>query len=69
MQKYYDGISKSIEEVKTKAFEQLKENAEKLNANAIVGIKVDIDFTAANFITVCISGTAVKILKTRTNNG
>ncbi|WP_371270626.1 YbjQ family protein [Flavobacterium sp.] len=69
MQKFYDGISESIDEVKTKAFEHLKENADKLNANAVVGIKVDIDFTASNFITVFISGTAVKILKTRTNNG
>lgn len=63
MQKYYAGISESISEVKEKAFEQLKENAEKLNANAVVGIKVDIELTASNYVTVTVTGTAVNIIK------
>ena len=63
MQKYYAGISESIFEVKEKAFEQLKENAEKLNANAVVGIKVDIELTASNYVTVTVTGTAVSIIK------
>jgi uncharacterized protein YbjQ (UPF0145 family) len=65
MQKYYAGISESISEVKEQAFEQLKENAEKLNANAVVGIHVDIELTTSNFIAVTITGTAVSIVKKR----
>lgn len=63
MQKYYAGISESISEVKAQAFEQLKENAEKLNANAVVGITVDIELTASNYVTVSVTGTAVSIVK------
>lgn len=63
MQKYYAGISESVSEVKAKAFEQLKENAEKLNANAIVGITVDIELTTTNYVAVSITGTAVSIVK------
>ena len=63
MQKYYAGISESITEVKEQAFTQLKENAEKLNANAIVGISVDIELTTTNYVTVAITGTAVSIIK------
>ena len=40
MQKYYAGISESVSEVKDQAFEQLKSNAEKLNANAVVGRRI-----------------------------
>lgn len=65
MQKYYAGISESITEVKELAFTQLKENAEKLNANAVVGINVDIELTASNYVTVAITGTAVSIIKKR----
>jgi uncharacterized protein YbjQ (UPF0145 family) len=42
MQKYYAGISESISDVKDQAFANLKENAEKMNANAVVGIHVDV---------------------------
>ncbi|NHN26288.1 YbjQ family protein [Flavobacterium jejuense] len=65
MQKYYAGISESISEIKEQAFVQLKENAEKLNANAIVGIKVDIELTESSMISVSITGTAVSIIKKR----
>jgi len=65
MAKYYEGISESISEVKEQAFEQLKENAEKLNANAVVGISVDIELTNSNYVTVTITGTAVSIVKKR----
>lgn len=65
MEKYYAAISESISEVKEKAFSQLKENAEKLNANAVVGINVDIELTASNYVTVTITGTAVSIIKKR----
>lgn len=63
MQKYYASISESISEVKEQAFEKLKENANKLNANAIVGIKVDFQLTDSHLITVTITGTAVSVIK------
>lgn len=65
MQKYYAAISDSISEVKEQAFMQLKENANKLNANAVVGIKVDIELTTSNYVTVSITGTAVSIIQKR----
>ena len=63
MQKYYAGISESVTEVKEQAFEQLKANAEKLNANAVVGIHGDIEVTTSNYIAVSITGTAVSVIK------
>lgn len=63
MQKYYEGLSDSVSEVKAKAFKELEENAEKLNANAIVGISVDIEVTTSSYITVSVTGTAVSIVK------
>jgi uncharacterized protein YbjQ (UPF0145 family) len=63
MQKYYAGISESVSEVKDQAFEQLKLNAEKLNANAVIGINVDIELSTSNYVIVTITGTAVNIIK------
>jgi uncharacterized protein YbjQ (UPF0145 family) len=63
MQKYYAGVSESVSEVKEQAFEQLKVNAAKLNANAVVGIQVDIELTASNCVAVSVTGTAVSIVK------
>ena len=63
LQKYYAGISESVSEVKEQAFEQLKANAEKLNANAVVGIQVDMELTTSNYVAVSITGTAVSIIK------
>jgi uncharacterized protein YbjQ (UPF0145 family) len=63
MQKYYAGISESVSEIKDQAFEQLKSNAEKLNANAVLGINVDIELTTSNYVIVTITGTAVSIIK------
>ena len=63
MQKYYAGISESVSEIKDQAFEQLKSNAEKLKANAVVGINVDIELTTSNYVIVTITGTAVSIIK------
>lgn len=65
MQKYYAAISDSISEVKEQAFQQLKDNANNLNANAIVGIKVDIELTTSNYVAISITGTAVSIVKKR----
>jgi uncharacterized protein YbjQ (UPF0145 family) len=63
MQKYYAGISESISEVKEQAFEQLKQNAEKINANAVVGIQVDIEIKSSEYlIAATVTGTAVSIV-------
>ena len=63
MQKYYAAIGESIEEVKIAALEQLKENAEKINANAVVGINLDIEIrNNDNTIIVSATGTAVNIV-------
>jgi len=61
MSKYYKAISDSISVVKEQAFQALKDNANGLNANAIVGIKVDIELTTANYVMVSVTGTAVKV--------
>lgn len=63
LQKYYAAISESVTEVKEQAFEQLKTNAEKLNANAVVGITVDIELTTSNYVVVTVTGTAVSVIK------
>lgn len=63
LQKYYAGISDSVSEVKEQAFEQLKANAEKLNANAVVGVNVAIELTTSNYVIVTITGTAVSLIK------
>ena len=63
MQKYYEGISESIAEVKEQAFAKLNANAEKLNANAIVGINVEIELSNSAIIIVTVTGTAVSIIK------
>ncbi|MGE5942986.1 MAG: YbjQ family protein [Flavobacteriales bacterium] len=59
MQKYYAAMGESISEIKEQALQQLKENAEKLNANAVIGIKVDIELTVSSYVTVSVTGTAV----------
>lgn len=61
MEKYYQAISESMSEVKEQAFQQLQDHAKKLNANAIVGIKVDIELTSTNYIAVSVTGTAVSV--------
>lgn len=64
MSKYYEKYTLGLEKIKEKAFQNLKENAEKLGANAVVGIKVDVE-PLANSATllVSITGTAVVIIK------
>ena len=59
--KYYKALEDRIGVVKEAAFQKLRENAKKLNANAIVGIKVEIELTAHNYAMVSVTGTAVKV--------
>lgn len=61
MEKYYKAIAESMSLVKEQAFQQLQDNARNLKANAIVGIKVDIELTTSNYITVSVTGTAVLV--------
>lgn len=61
MSKYYKKIQESIDRVKETAFQRLQENAAKLNANAVVGIKVEIELTTSNYAMVSVTGTAVKV--------
>ena len=59
--KYYNKLQVSIETVKEEAFQTLQDNAAKLNANAVVGIKVEIELTTSNYAMVSVTGTAVKV--------
>ena len=61
MEKYYDAIESEVSKIKEEAFQKLKENAIKLQANAVVGIKVDIETTSTGATLVSITGTAVKV--------
>lgn len=61
IKKYYDTVGKEIEFVKEEAFKKLMENAIKLKANAVVGIKVDMEMTQSGITTVSVTGTAVKV--------
>lgn len=64
MSKYYEKYSLALESIKEKAFQNLRDNANKLKANAVVGIKIDVE-PLANSATllVSITGTAVVIIK------
>lgn len=59
--KYYKAIQQSIDITKEVAFQKLTENAVKLGANAIVGIKVEIEVLASNYAIVSVTGTAVEV--------
>lgn len=55
-------ISEIINKAKEEAFQNLKDNAIKLNANAIVGIKLDMETEAGSYFFVSVTGTAVKVI-------
>ncbi len=60
--KYYEAYADGLEKLKEQAFQKLKENAKKLNANAVVGIQIDVEPLANSATTfVSITGTAVKV--------
>lgn len=59
--KYYKAIQDSIDDVKENAFQSLLTNAQKIQANAVVGIKVDIEMTTSNYAMVSVTGTAVVV--------
>ncbi|MFP4844547.1 YbjQ family protein [Winogradskyella sp. PE311] len=61
MAKYSQKIQRSVDKVKETAFQTLQENATKLKANAVVGIKIEIELTTSNYPIVSVTGTAVKV--------
>ena len=62
MSKYREIYTLGLENIKEKAFQNLKDNAIKLGANAVVGIQIDVEplVNSATLI-VSITGTAVKV--------
>lgn len=54
-------IEDLMNEAKEQAFQKLKTNAIKLNANAIVGISVDIETASGTYFFVSVTGTAVSV--------
>lgn len=61
MSKYSKKIQTAVNNVKERAFQQLSENAKQLKANAVVGIKVEIELTTTNYPMVSVTGTAIKV--------
>ncbi|TBN04021.1 YbjQ family protein [Hyunsoonleella flava] len=62
MSKYREAYTLGLETIKEEAFQNLSENAKRLGANAVVGIKIDIEPLAnSSHIIVSITGTAVKV--------
>jgi len=61
--KYLDSLNLTINQVKEEAFQKLKENAKTLNANAVVGIKIDFEVLATTSINlISVTGTAVNVV-------
>lgn len=54
-------IEDIMNEAKEEAFQKLKENATKMNANAIVGISVDMENFHGAYFFISATGTAVSI--------
>ncbi len=50
-----------MDKAKEEAFKKLKQNATNLNANAIVGISLDIETEAGSYFFVSVIGTAVTV--------
>ena len=51
-----------INKAKEEAFQNLKENANKLKANAVIGISIDIEASSTSYFFVSITGTAVRVV-------
>jgi len=52
-----------INEAKEAAFQKLQTNASNLNANAIVGISVDIETVNGSHFYISVTGTAVSVIQ------
>ena len=61
MDKYYEIYASGLEKIKEAAFQKLQDNAKALKANAVVGIRLDVETIAnSSTIVVSITGTAVE---------
>ncbi len=64
MKKYYKAYEEGLQNIKEEAFQKLKDNATALNANAIVGISVEIEpLSNSSTLIVSVTGTAVSVVK------
>lgn len=55
-------MEKALGELKEEAFQELKDNAKRLGANAVVGIHIDFEPVGQGFyFGVSVTGTAVKV--------
>jgi len=62
MTKYREMYTLGLESIKEKAFQNLKDNAIKLGANAVIGIQLDVEPLAnSSTLLVSITGTAVLV--------
>lgn len=61
MKKWYASLEGQVNTEKEAAFQQLKDNAIKLGANAVVGINLDLEVGSTGSLTVSVTGTAVKV--------
>jgi len=60
MTKYYDALEYQVEQLKEEAFQKLKNNANLLKANAVVGISTDVEIDGTTGgISISVVGTAV----------
>jgi len=60
-EKNMEMIANVMTEAKEQAFQKLKDNATKLNANAVLGISVDVETVNGSYFFVSVTGTAVNI--------
>tara|TARA_R110001606_G_scaffold362639_1_gene516451 strand:- start:263 stop:556 length:294 start_codon:yes stop_codon:yes gene_type:complete len=60
-EKNMEMIANVMTEAKEQAFQKLKDNATKLNANAILGISVDVETVNGSYFFVSVIGTAVNV--------
>ncbi|WP_299883549.1 heavy metal-binding domain-containing protein [uncultured Lacinutrix sp.] len=62
MKKYYEAYEAGLQSIKEEAFQKLCDNAKALNANAVVGIKVDIEpLSQSATLIISVTGTAVSV--------
>ena len=61
MKKWYAALEGQVNTEKEAAFQQLKDNATKLGANAVVGINLDLEVGSTGSVTISVTGTAVKV--------
>ncbi len=61
-QKYNENYERGLEEAKEKAFEKLKAQAQEKQANAIIGVSIDIEMmSTTGVIMISVVGTAVSV--------